>query len=219
MQISLHDPVFSSLNYPEMGLLDGYLWSTKVGVGQANSSCIFKDAGEGTDSVINIPFSISSFSSFDYLRLSIVSFLYVVPIQKGKIVLKSVSHESWTTEKAECQKIDAFKPWCWRRLLRVPWISKEIKQVNTKGNQPWIFPWKTDAEVEALILWPPDVKSWPLEKDPDAGKDWGQEEKSQTEDEMVGWHHRFNGHEFEQIPGDSEGQGSLACYSPWSYKV
>ena len=136
MQISLHDPVFSSLNYPEMGLLDGYLWSTKVGVGQANSSCIFKDAGEGTDSVINIPFSISSFSSFDYLRLSIVSFLYVVPIQKGKIVLKSVSHESWTTEKAECQKIDAFKPWCWRRLLRVPCSARRSNQSILKEINP-----------------------------------------------------------------------------------
>ena len=206
MQISLHDPVFSSLNYPEMGLLDGYLWSTNVGVGQANSSCIFKDAGEGTDSVINIPFSISSFSSFDYLRLSIVSFLYVVPIQKGKIVLKSVSHESWTTEKAECQKIDAFKPWCWRRLLRVPWISKEIKQVNTKGNQPWIFIRRTIAEAEAPVLWPPDTKSQLTGKDPDAGEDWEQEEKGLTEDEMVGWHHQFNGLEFAQTPGGSEGQ-------------
>ena len=184
MQISLHDPVFSSLNYPEMGLLDGYLWSTKVGVGQANSSCIFKDAGEGTDSVINIPFSISSFSSFDYLRLSIVSFLYVVPIQKGKIVLKSVSHESWTTEKAECQKIDAFKPWCWRRLLRVPWTARRsnqsiLKEVNT------IFIGRTDAKVEAPILWPPDGKSWLIGKDPDAGKDWRQKERRATEDKIV----------------------------------
>ena len=136
VQISLQDPVFSSLNYPEIGLLDGYLLSTKVGVGQANSSCIFKDARESSEGMIDIPFSISSSSSFDYLRLSIVSFLYVVPIQEGKRVLKSVSHESWTTERAECQKIDAFKLWCWRRLLRVPWISKEIKEANTKGNQP-----------------------------------------------------------------------------------
>ena len=102
VQISLQDSVFSSLNYPEMGLLDGCLLSTKVGVGQANSSCIFKDAGEGTESVINIPFSISSSSSFGYLIIYCI--LYVVPIQEGKIVLKSVSHEGWTIEKAECQK-------------------------------------------------------------------------------------------------------------------
>ena len=95
-----------------------------------------------------------------------------------------------------------------------PLDCKEIKPVNTKGNQPWIFIGRTDAETQALILWPPDVKSWLTGKDPDAGKDWRQE-KGMTEDEMVGWHHWLNGHEFEQTPGDSEGQGSLACCSPW----
>ena len=78
----------------------------------------------------------------------------------------------------------------------------EIKLVNPKGNQPWIFIGKTDAEAETPILWSPDVKSRLIRKDPDAGKDWGQEEKGETEDEMVGWHHQFNGHEFEQTPGD-----------------
>ena len=96
--------------------------------------------------------------------------------------------------------------------------SKEIKPVNPKGNQPWIFSGRTDAEAETPILWPPDAKSWLTGKDPDAGKDWGQEEKRVTEDELVGWHHRVNGHEFELIPGDSEGQGSLACCSPWCCK-
>ena len=86
---------------------------------------------------------------------------------------------------------------------------------NPKGNQPWIFTGRTDAETEAPILWPPDVKSWLIGKDPDAGKDWGQEEKGMTEEEMVGWHHQLNGHEFEQASGDSEGQGSLASYSLW----
>ena len=87
--------------------------------------------------------------------------------------------------------------------------SKEIEPVNPKGNQPWIFIGRTDAEAEAPKLWPPDVKSWLIEKDPNAGKDWGQEEKIATEDEVVGWHHWFNGHEFEQTQGDTERQGSL----------
>ena len=91
-----------------------------------------------------------------------------------------------------------------------PLDCKEIKPVNPKRNQPWIFIGRTDAE--APIPWPPDVKHWLIRKDPDAGKDWGQEEKGMTEDEMVGWHHWFNGDEFEQILGDSEGQGSLACF-------
>ena len=89
--------------------------------------------------------------------------------------------ESWTIRKAEHWRIDAFQLWCWRRL----WDSKEIKPANSKGNQPWIFIGKTDAETETPILWPPDVKSRLTEKDPDAGKDWGQEEKGTTEDEMV----------------------------------
>ena len=83
--------------------------------------------------------------------------------------------------------------------------------INPKGNQPWIFIERTDVEAEAPILWPPDGKRWLIGKDSDAGKDWGQEEKEMTEDEMVGWHHQFNGHEFEQTPGDSEEQGSLVC--------
>ena len=108
-------------------------------------------------------------------------------------------------------KNDVFQLWYWR-LLRV---SKEMKPVNNKGNKSWIFTGKTDVEAEAPILWPPDVKSWLTGKDPDAGKDWEQEEKGATEDGMVGWHHQHNRHVFEQIPGDSEGQVSLACCSPW----
>ena len=82
----------------------------------------------------------------------------------------------------------------------------------------WIFIGRTDPEAEAPILWPSDVKSQLTGKDPDAGKDWGQEEKGATEDEMVGWHHCLNEHEFEQIQGDSEGEGSLACYSSWGHR-
>ena len=122
-------------------------------------------------------------------------------------------------EKAELQRIDAFELWCWRRLLRVLWTARRAKQsVHPKGNHSWIFIRRTDAEAETPILWPPDAKSWLIGKDPDAGKDWRQEEKGMTEDEMVGWHHWFNGHEFEQTPGNGEGQGSLACCSPWGRK-
>ena len=97
-------------------------------------------------------------------------------------------------------------------------ISVAIKTVNPKGNQPWIFIGKTDAEAEAPILWPPDVKSRLIGKDLDAEKDWGQKKKGTTEDEIVGWHYWLDGHEFKQIQGASEGQGSLAWCSPWSGK-
>ena len=109
--------------------------------------------------------------------------------------------ESWTIKKAENQRIDAFELWCWRRLLRVPWTAKEIQPVHPKGDKSWIFIGRTDAEAETPILWPSDVKSWLIWKDPNSGKDWGQEEKGTTKDEMVGWHHGLNGHEFEQTPG------------------
>ena len=104
------------------------------------------------------------------------------------------------------------------KTLESPLGSKEIKPVNPKGNQPWIFIGGTDVEAKAPILWPPDMKSQLTGKDPDAGKDWRQEEKGTTEDEMVGWHHQLNGHELEQIPGDGDGQGSLVCCSPWGRK-
>ena len=94
---------------------------------------------------------------------------------------------------------------------------KEIKPVNPKGNQSWLFIGRTNAEAEAPIFWPPDAKSWLIWKDPDAGKDWGQEEKGVTEDEMVGWHQWVNGHEFEQAPAVSDARGSLACCSSWGY--
>ena len=122
--------------------------------------------------------------------------------------------ESWSIKKAEHWRIDAFEVWCWRRL-ESPLNCKEVKPVNPKGNQPWIFTGRTVAEAEAPVLWPPDAKSWLIRKDPEAGKDWRQEEKGMTEGEMVGWYHWLNGREFEQAPRDGEGQGSLACCSPW----
>ena len=95
---------------------------------------------------------------------------------------------------------------------------KEIQPVHPKGNQSWISTGSTDVEADTSILWLPDVKNWLIGKDRDAGKDWGQEEKGMTEDKMVGWYHWLNGHEFEQAPGDSEGQRRLACCSPWGHK-
>ena len=95
---------------------------------------------------------------------------------------------------------------------------KEIQPVNPKGNQSWIFIGRSDAKAETPILWPPDEKSWLIGKDPDAGKDWSGEEKRMTEDEMFGWHHWLDGHESEVAPGVGDGQGSLACWSPWDRK-
>ena len=126
--------------------------------------------------------------------------------------------ESWTVKKAEHRRIAAFELWCWRRLLRVPWTAREIQPVHPKGDQFWVFIGRTDAKAETPILWPPDVKNWLTGKDCDAGKDWRQKEKGTTEDEMVGWHHRLSGHEFEHVPGVSVWQRSLVCCSPWGLK-
>ena len=105
-------------------------------------------------------------------------------------------YENWTIKKAECQKNWCFWAVVLEKTLKSPLDCKAIQPVNSKGNQSWIFIGKTDAETESPILWPPDAKNWLIGKDPDAGKDWGQEEKGTTEDERVGWHHRHNGHEF-----------------------
>ena len=121
--------------------------------------------------------------------------------------------ENWTIKKAECQGIDAFinSSVMLEKTLESLLESKEIKPVNPKGNQPWIFIGRTDAEVP--ILWPPDVKSWLTGKDADAWKDW-----RQKENKMVRYHHGLNGHESEQTPGDSGGRRSLGYCSPWGYK-
>ena len=116
----------------------------------------------------------------------------------------------------------ALKNWCFWTVvlgnaLESPLDCKEIQPVYPKGNQSWIFIGRTEAEAEAQILWPPDVKNWLIWKDPDAGKDWKQE-KWTAEDEMVGWHHQRDRHEFEQALGVGDGQGSLACCSPWVAK-
>ena len=109
--------------------------------------------------------------------------------------------ESWTIKEVECQRIDAFGLWYWRRLFESLLGCKEIQPVPPRGNQSWIFIGKPDAEVKTPVLWAPDAKNWFIGKDPDSGKDWRREEKGMTEDEMVGWYHRLNGHEFGQALG------------------
>ena len=116
------------------------------------------------------------------------------------------------------------KNWCFcpvvlEKTLESPLDWKEIQPVHAKGDQPWVFFWRNDAKAETPVLWPPHAKSWLIWKDLDAGKDWRQEEKGTTENEMVGWHHWLSGHEFEQTVRDTEGQRSLVCYSPSGHRV
>ena len=115
------------------------------------------------------------------------------------------------------------KNWCfWTLVLEKtqesPLDCKEIQPVHPKGDQSWVFIGRTDAKAETPIVWPPHAKSWLIGKAPDAGRDLGKEEKGTTEDEMVGWHHWFNGHEFEWTPGVGDGQGGLACCDSWGRK-
>ena len=124
--------------------------------------------------------------------------------------------ESWTIKKAECRRIDAFELWCWRRLLRVPWNTRRSNQSILKEISP-------DYSLEGLMLKLRYFghlmgRPWLTGKDRDDGKDWRQEEKGMTEDEMVGWHHRLDGHKFEQALGVGDEQGSLTCCSPWGHK-
>ena len=117
----------------------------------------------------------------------------------------------------------ALKNWCFPtvvlgKILESSLDFIEIKPVHPKGNQFWVFIGRTDAEAEASIFWLPDTKSGLIGRDPDAEKDWRQEEKRMTEDEMVGWHPRLNGHEFEQTPRENEGRGTPVCCSPWGCK-
>ena len=134
--------------------------------------------------------------------------------------------ESWTIKKAECRRIDSFELWCWRRR-ESPLDCKEIQPVHPKGNQSWIFTGRTDAEAETPIFWPPGAKSWLTGKDPEAGKDWGQEEKVMTEDEMVRWHHRLNGHGLSKLqelvmdggPGMLQSMGSQRVRHSWATEL
>ena len=135
--------------------------------------------------------------------------------------------ESWTLKKAEHWRIDAFELWCWRRLLRVPWTARSsnqsiLKEITAQYSLEGLMlklKFQYFASISDIpISAPPDAKNWLFRKDPDAGKDWRQEEKWTTEDEMVGWHHQLDGHEFELAPEVGEEQRSLACCSPWGHK-
>ena len=117
----------------------------------------------------------------------------------------------------------ALKNWCFwtvalEKTLESPLDCKEIQPVHPKGDQPWVFIGRTDVEAETPILWLPEAKSWLIGKDPDAGRDWGQEEKGTTEHEMAGWHHQFNGQESAWTPGVGDGQGGLECCNSWGRK-
>ena len=125
--------------------------------------------------------------------------------------------ESWTIKTAERQ-IDVFELWCWRRLLRVPWTARRSNQSILKEISPGCSLEVLMAEAETPILWPPDAKSWLIWKDTDAGKNWGQEEKGSTEDEMAGWHHQIDGRESKWTPGAGDGQGGLMCCNSWGRK-
>ena len=125
--------------------------------------------------------------------------------------------DGWTIKKAEHWRIDAFELML-EKTLESPLDCKKIQPVHPIGFQSWVFIERSDVEAETPILWPPDAKSWLIGKDPDCGKDWGQEEKGTTEDEMVGWHHRLNGHGFGWTPGVGDGQGGLVCCSSWGCK-
>ena len=126
--------------------------------------------------------------------------------------------ENWIIKKAKHWRIDAFELWCWRILLRVPWTAGRSNQSILKEIIPEYSLEGLRLKLKLQYFWPPDMKNWLIGKDPDAGKDWRQEEKGMTEDEMVGWHHWLSGHEFGWTPGVSDGQGVLVCCCPWGPK-
>ena len=132
------------------------------------------------------------------------------------------SSHLWMWE-LDCEENWALKNWCFwtvvlEKTLESPLDWKEIQPVHSEGNQSWVFFGRTDAKAATPVLWPPHVKSWLIGKDSDAGRDWGQEEKGTTEDEMAGWHHQLDGHEFEWTPRVGDGQGGLACCNSWGHK-
>ena len=137
-----------------------------------------------------------------------------------KIILKFIWNHNMDVRVGRWRKLSAEKLMflVLDKTLESSLDCKEIQPVRPKGNQSWIFMGRTDAEAETPILWSPHVKSWVIGKDPDAEKDWGQEEKGMTKDEMAGWHHWLNGREFEWTPGVGDGQGGLMCCDSWGRK-
>ena len=126
--------------------------------------------------------------------------------------------ESWTVKKAEHRRINAFELWCWRKLLRVPWTARRSNQSILKEISPGCSLEGMMLKLKLQYLWPPHEKSWLIGKEPDAGRDRGQEEKGMTEDEMSGWHHWLDGSEFGWTPEAVDGQGGLACCNSWGFK-
>ena len=137
---------------------------------------------------------------------------------RGSCLSNGCRCESWTVKKAECQRIDAFELWLLEKTLESPLDCKEIQPVHSEWDQPWDFFGRNDAKAESPVLWPPHAKTWLIGKDCDAGRDWGQEEKGTTEDEMAGWHQWLNGRESGWTPGAGDGQGGLACCNSWGRK-
>ena len=138
-------------------------------------------------------------------------------------LVKVMVYPVWMWE-LDYKKSWAPKNWCFwtvvlEKTIESPLDCKKIQPVHPKGDQSWVFIGRTDVEAETAVLWPPDAKSWLIWKDPDSGKDWGQEEKGRTEDEMIAWHHWFSGYNFGWALGFGDGQGSLACCSSWGRKV
>jgi len=176
-------------------------------------------------------FSSSSLSairvvSFAYLRLLIFLLEVLIPVcvssspafqgygfSSGHVWMWELDYkESWVPKKR------CFWTVVFEKMLESPLACKEIQSVHPKGDHSWMFFGRTDFEAETPILWPPHAKSWLIGKYPDAGKDWGQEEKGTTEDEIVGWHHRLDGHGFGQTQGVVDRQGGLACCGSWGHK-
>ena len=127
-------------------------------------------------------------------------------------------YENWTIKKAECRRFHAFELWRWRRLLRVPWTARWSNQLTLKEISPE-YSLKGLILAEAPVLWPPGGKNWLIWEDPHTGKDWRQEKRGMTENEMVGWQHWLNGHEFEEALGVGDGQGSVVCCILWGHRV
>ena len=145
--------------------------------------------------------------------ITLLTKLHIVKAMVFPVVMYEC--ESWITNNAECWRIDASELWCWRRLLRVPWTARRSNQSILKKISPGISLEGMMLKLKIPILWPPHVKSWLIGKDSDAGRDWGQDDKGTTEDEMAEWHHWLDGGEFEWTPGVGDGQGGLACCDSW----
>ena len=149
-----------------------------------------------------------------YVYLLYISIIYWWAMNKLNTSQWINGCESWAVKKAECRRIDAFELWCWRRLLSIPWTARRSNQSILKS---WVFG-RNDGKTEAAVVWPSHAKSWLTGKDSHTGRNWQQEEKGMTEDEIAGWHHWLDQRESEWTLGAGDGQGGLVCCSPWGHK-